>query len=429
MAPRELDVAQVAAEVRPIDSIGLPLGPGQPVDLIHALGARTDWERLEVLCAMLVDFYDLPNRSGVRTLSTFFGPAERLYRDQGAAIEFIPSDYRRWCLLFEARRPRVMATVVRPPDADGWCSLSLHSGSTVDELHRAAADPDRMVIAELNEAFPRTFGTTKHPHRLHIDEIDLAYRSSRAPIVLEDGPTGEVELAISAHARRFIRDGCTLQTGFGAIPSTIATALAKGDGGDYGIHSEMFTTGLMHLHEAGKVSNARKTIFDGSSVTTFAAGTPALYDWIDGNRDVTFLPVRVVNDADVIARNHALVAINGAIAVDLAGQVAADSISGVQFSGIGGHEDFLAGAGIEAEDRSLICVPSTTTIDGIRVSRIMPALPAPWLVTTPRHQVDVVITEHGVAELEGRTVRERAIALASIADPDFRDELLDAATR
>jgi acyl-CoA hydrolase len=424
-----LTVDEVAALIRPVDSIGLPLGPGQPVDLIHALGKRTDWERLEVLCSMLVDFYELPNRPGVRTLSTFYGPAERLYRDQGAAIEFIPSDYRRWCLLFEARNPRVMATVARPPDADGWCSLSLHSGATVDELHRAAADPDRLLIAELNDAFPRTFGDATHPHRLHIDEIDVAYRSSRPPIVLDDGPTGDVELEIARQARRFIRDGSTLQTGFGAIPSTIASVLAEGDGGDYGIHSEMFTTGLMRLHQAGKVSNARKTVFDGTSVTTFAAGTPELYEWIDGNRDVTFLPVRVVNDTDVIARNHALVAINGAIAVDLAGQVAADSISGAQFSGIGGHEDFMAGAGIEAEDRSLICMPSTTTIDGVQVSRIMPALPAPWLVTTPRHQVDVVITEHGVAELEGRTVSERAIALASIADPAFRDELLEAATR
>jgi acyl-CoA hydrolase len=377
---------------------------------------------------MLVDFYELPTRPGVRTLSTFFGPAERIYRDQGTAIEFIPADYRRWCLLFRARSPRVMATVATPPDADGWCSLSLHSGATVDELHMAGADHDRLLVAELNDAFPRTIGTADHPHRIHVDEIDLAYRSSRPPVVLEDGATGDVERTIAGHARRFVRDGSTLQTGFGAIPSTIATVLAEGDGGDYGIHSEMFTTGLMRLHQAGKVTNSRKTIFDGTSVTTFAAGTPELYAWLDDNHAVTFLPVQVVNDADLIARNHDLVAINGAIAVDLAGQVVADSIAGAQYSGIGGHEDFLAGTGLEADDRSLVCLPSTVTAGGVTASRIVESIPAPWIVTTPRHQVDVVITEHGVAELEGRTMRERAIALASVADPSVRDELMAAAT-
>ena len=185
----------------------------------------------------------------------------------------------------------------------------------------------------------------------------------------------------------------------------------------------MFTTGLMRLHEAGKVTNARKGEFRGWSISTFALGTADLYTWLDGNPDVRFLPVEVVNAPDTIARNHRVVSINGAIAVDLYGQVAADRLHAQQYSGIGGHEDFVAQSGLELSDRSLICLPSTARSQGATVSRILAALPPGTTVTTPRHQVDVVITEFGVAELRGRTTHERAVALAEIAHPDFRAEL------
>jgi acyl-CoA hydrolase len=186
----------------------------------------------------------------------------------------------------------------------------------------------------------------------------------------------------------------------------------------------MFTTGLMELHKAGKVTN-RKGQYDGVSITTFAAGTRELYDWLDGNADVCFLPVHLVNSPDVISHNRKMVAINGALAVDLAGQAVADTLAAAQFSGIGGHEDFIAASGLELEDRSLVCFRSTTVVDGVKVSRIQSEFPAGTIVTTPRHQLDVVITEHGVAELRGRTVRDRARALAAVADPEFRDALLE----
>ena len=425
MTTLELSPDDAAALVRPVDSIGFPLGPGQAVPLIHALGARTDWEGLEVLCAMLVDFYELPNRNGVRTLSTFFGPAERLYRDAGAAIEFIPSDFRRFEQVFELRRPRVMTTVASPPDADGFMSLSLHAGATVDELHRAGADPDRLLIVEAAQGFPVTVGFRhEHSHRLHLSEVDVLIRTERPPIVLADAPMTEIEAAIAGFASRFVHDGCTLQTGFGSIPSAIATILAEGDGGDYGIHSEMYTTGLMRLSRAGKVTNARKTVFDGVSVTTFAAGEPELYEWLDGRRDIAFLPVSVVNDPALIAANHHMVTINGAISVDLFGQVIADTIASKQFSGVGGHEDFVSASGLQLEDRSLICLPSTATLpDGSLVSRIVAGFASPAIISTPRHQTDAVITEYGVAELRGRTTTERAAALTAIAHPQFRDQL------
>jgi acyl-CoA hydrolase len=415
--------AAVAA-VRPEDRLAIPLGPGQPSTFLHALGERDDFERLEVFGALLIDLYALFTKPGVHLLSGFFGPAERFLRDSGANVEFVPSDFRRFSPIIERFHPRVVAAAVAPPDADGWMSLSLHSGAAWYELQRVIADPDRIVIAEASPLFPRTLGVEPDfPHRLHVDHVDFVVETERAPYLLTDAEPTPIETAIAEHVNPFILSGATLQTGIGGIPSMVVQLLAEGDAGDFGVHSEMFTTGLMQLHKAGKVSNRRKGQFDGFSVTTFAAGTAELYEWLDGNDEVRFLPVDIVNSPETISRNEKMVTINGALAIDLWGQVAADTLNGRQFSGIGGHEDFVSVSGLELGDRAVICIPSTATVAGALVSRITPVLPEGMLVTTPRHQLDLVVTEFGVAHLRGRTVRERARALARIAHPDFRAEL------
>jgi acyl-CoA hydrolase len=414
---------QAAALVRPTDVIGLALGPGHPGGFLHALGARTDWEDLLVTGALLTDFYELFGRPGVRLWSGFFGPIERLMRDQGGAIEFVPADFRRFAPTIERVSPRIVAMSAAPPDPDGYCSMSLHAGATFNECLRAADDPERLLVIEVSPHFPRTFGHADYEHRIHVDRIDVLVETQREPFVIADPPPSPEEEAIAGFVAGFVTDGATIQTGIGGIPSTVAALLADSDCGDFGIHSEMFTTGLMKLHQAGKVSN-RKGIYDGVSVTTFAAGTRELYDWLEGNHDVAFMPVHIVNSPDVISQNRKMVSINGALAVDLAGQAVADTLGGAQFSGIGGHEDFVASSGLELEDRSLICLRSSTVVGGKRVSRIAGRFPEGTIITTPRHQLDVVVTEQGVAELRGRTVRERARALAAIAHPDFRDQLL-----
>jgi len=427
MATTTMTLPDAAALVRDRDSLGVPLGPGQPSGFLHALGARDDWVELTVFGALLVDLYEVFMKPGVRYLSGFFGPAERFLVDSGARVEFVPADFRRFSRIAEQLAPRVVATVAAPPDADGFLSLSLHAGATVDTLHQAGADPDRLLVVETNAKFPRTYGSDEYPHRLHLDEIDVLVESDRDPFLLPDVEPTAADRAIAAHVRALIPDGATLQTGIGGIPSTVVGLLATGDGGDYGVHSEMFTTGLMQLHRAGKVTNAHKGQFPGVSVTTFAAGTAELYEWLDDNHDVAFLPVDIVNAPEVIARNREMITINGALAVDLHGQVVADTIGGRQFSGIGGHEDFIAQSGLSLSDRSIVCLRSTSVVDGVTISRIMGTLPSGWIVTTPRHQLDLVITEHGVAHLRGRTVRERARALAEIAAPQFRDELRECA--
>ena len=249
--------------------------------------------------------------------------------------------------------------------------------------------------------------------------------SEHDPVALPDPEPSDIDRAIAQHARAFIREGATLQTGIGAVPNVVARLLAESDGGDYGIHSEMFTTGLMHLHRAGKVTN-RKGLYDGFSLATFALGTHELYEWLHERENVRFLPVELVNSPALIAQNRRMVSINAALSVDLAGQVAADTLGSRQYSGIGGHEAFIEGAGERLEDRALVCLPATASLAGRLISRIVPELSPGTLVTTPRHQVDVVISEYGAAELFGRSVAERRTALAAIAHPDFRDELMAA---
>ncbi|CAN5577481.1 acetyl-CoA hydrolase/transferase C-terminal domain-containing protein [soil metagenome] len=412
-----------AALVQPVDVVGIPLGPGHPGGFLHALGTRTDWQDLLITGALLTDFYEVFGRPGVRFLSGFFGPLERLMRDQGGAIEFVPADFRRFAPALEAINPRIMATAASPPDAGGWCSLSLHAGATVGQIERTADDPDRLLVVEVSPRFPRTLGLDGHGHRIHVDRIDVLVETENEPFVIGEPEPSVEERAIAQQVAGFVTEGCTIQTGIGGIPSTVASLLADGPVGGFGIHSEMFTTGCMKLHQAGKVTNA-KGVYDGYSITTFAAGTRELYDWLDGNELVRFLPVHLVNSPEVISKNSKMVSINGALAVDLAGQAVADTLAGAQYSGIGGHEDFVAASGLELEDRSLICLRSSTTVNGRRISRIASQFPAGTIITTPRHQLDVVVTEHGVAELRGRTVRERARALAAIAHPEFRDQLL-----
>lgn len=420
-------VEEAVAQIRPDDNISVPLGPGQPGSFIHGLAGRDDWDGLEIYTALLVDLYEIFTKPGVSHFNGFFGPVERMLVAAGHDVQFVPSDFRGFAPILEQRDARVVATVATPPDRHGDMSLSLHSGANVDEIERCAADPDRLLIVEMSPNYPRTYGMAPNfQHRIPLDAVDILIESDREPFPLEDPEPTELDRTIAENACRYIHDGCTLQTGIGGIPSMVVKHLAEGDGGDYGIHSEMFTTGFMYLHQAGKVTNA-KGVFDGVSITTFCLGTRELYRWLDHNDEVRFLPVDVVNSPEVISRNRRMVTLNGALSMDLYGQVVADTIGTRQFSGIGGHEDFVSAPGLHAEARSLICMPSTATVDGVLRSRIVPLLDRGTVVTTPRHQVDVVVTEFGSAELRGNTVRERAEALAAVAHPDFREELVAAA--
>lgn len=424
--PERCTPEQAAARLRDTDTLAVPLGPGQPPAFLRALGRR-EFRDLTVFSALLTGLYPVFTQPGVKLRSGFFGPVERGLRAAGHAVEFVPAGFRSFSLLARRLAPRVVATMATPPDSRGRMSFSLHAGATLDEIRRASQDPERLLIVEANPRFPRTLGLPpEHPHSLALEDVDVLIESDDPPLAIEDPEPGPVEQAIAATVAGYVPDGATLQTGIGGIPSAVVKLLSEQSGGDYGIHTEMFTTGLMHLHQAGKVSNLKGT-FDGVSVATFAMGSAGLYDWLDGNADVRFLPVGIVNAPGVIVRNRRMISINGGLAVDLMGQVAADAIGPNHYSGIGGHEDFVMAAAASPDGHSLVCLPSTVEVGGKRESRLEAHFPAWTPTTTPRHHVDVVVTEFGAAELAGRTVAERARALAEVAHPDFRDELREAA--
>jgi acyl-CoA hydrolase/GNAT superfamily N-acetyltransferase len=300
---------------------------------------------------------------------------------------------------------------VAPPDAMGFCSL----GVSVDVV-KAATRHARYVVAQVNPQMPRTFGDSF----VHVNDIDAIVEADE-PVIEWNAPpiTPEAE-RIGYHVSRLVQDGATLQMGIGVIPDAVLAHLS--DKHDLGVHTEMFSDGLMRLARAGCVSGARKTLHTGKIITSFCMGTRALYDWVHENPHVLFYPTDYTNDPGVIRRNDRMVAINSAIAVDLTGQVCSDSIGSRFYSGIGGQVDFMRGAAKSKGGRPIIALPSTARNGA--VSRIVPELEAGAGVVTSRGDVHYVVTEYGVAYLHGKSVTERAQALIEIAHPDFRAALL-----
>jgi len=234
-------------------------------------------------------------------------------------------------------------------------------------------------------------------------------------------PTSAQSEAIAGYINPFIDDGATLQLGIGTIPNAVAKLLAFKH--DLGIHSEMFTEGMMDLIEIGAVNNANKTMHRYKSIACFAGGSERLYNWLNDNPFVEFYPAAYVNDPFVIAKQHKQISINATLSVDLVGQASSESIGPKQYSGVGGQMDFVTGAGLCSEGHSFLVLNSTAkTRDGV-VSTIVPRLPHGAFVSTGRNDIDHVVTEYGIAKLRGKSIRERARALISIAHPDFRDEL------
>ncbi len=303
---------------------------------------------------------------------------------------------------------------VSPPDAHGYCSL----GISVD-CAKPAADAAGTVIAEVNRQMPRTHGDSY----IHIGDIDLLVETDRP--LIEVAParmTPELD-QIGEYVATLVENRSTLQLGIGAVPDAVLRALR--DHRDLGIHTEMFSDGLVDLIEQGAVTNEAKSLHQGKTVTAFVMGTRRVYDFVDDNPSVEFYPASYTNDPMVIGQNDRMVAVNSAIQVDLSGQVCADSIGHSFYSGIGGQVDFIRGASRSRGGRPIIALPSTAR-DGM-VSRIVAELAPGAGVVTTRGDVHYVVTEYGIAQLHGKNIRERAEALVSIAHPAFRNDLLKAA--
>jgi acyl-CoA hydrolase len=290
-------------------------------------------------------------------------------------------------------------------------------------------NPDQIAIAEVNPQMPVVYGDPEYgDNKVHISKLKYWFEADQTQIELPSVETSAVEKRIADNVMNLIRAGDTLQFGFGGVPNQIAELLATGSLGDFGIHSEMISDGFLKLWEAGKISNRSKGVFDGQSVFTFALGSRALYDFLDerkghNKRRAVCLPVSVVNDPAVIAKNKNFLSINSGLMVDFAGQVCSEAIGLRQYSGVGGQLSFVEGAYFAENGRSVICIKSTATVNGTVVSNIVPTLPPGSLVSTPRHYTQLIATEYGIADLYGVSDEKRAAKLIAVAHPQFRDYL------
>ena len=415
---REMRVVTAAEAVAGIGSgqqIYLQCAAATPSVLLDALVARADELRDVSVVHLHIEGpgpHLAPEMAGhFRHRALFIGPNARAAVNEGRA-DFVPvflSDVPR---LFDRGLLPLDAVFVNatPPDAHGFCSL----GTSVEAMH-AAIRAARTVIVQFNTAMPRTLGESF----IHVADIDYAVEVDVPPYEYRLEDVGPVERRIGEYVADLVPDGATLQLGIGAIPA--ATALALRDKRDLGIHTEMFTDAVVDLVEAGVVTGARKERNRGKIVTAFMMGSRRLYEFVHDNPMVEMRPVDFTNDTHVIRSFSRMVAINSAIEVDLTGQVVADSIGHRMYSGVGGQMDFVRGAGLATEGRAIIALPSTAA--GGTATRIVPALKEGAGVVTTRAHVRTVVTEHGVAELFGKSIGERAHALIQIAAPEFRDEL------
>ena len=385
-----------------------------PAVLLEALAQRADLADVTLYhlhTAGPATFAEPEHAGRFFSVSLFTGAPLRDAIAAGRA-DFMPIFLSDIPLLFSSGRiPLDVALLqVSPPDRHGYCTL----GTSVDTALAAAACA-RYVVAEINDRMPRTHGNTL----LHIDKISALVRTDRR-LPVHDRPTPDpVTDAIGEHAAALVRDGATLQMGIGAIPDAVLRRLMNKH--DLGVHTEMFSDGVVDLTEAGAITNSRKKLHPGRIITSFVLGTQRVYDFVHDNPFVEFHPCDHTNDTARIRRNDDVVAINSALEVDLSGQVCADSIGHRIYSGIGGQMDFIRGSALSKRGRPIIALPSTASKG--RLSRIVPSLTPGAGVVTTRGHVHWVVTEYGAVNLFGLSLRQRAEALISIAHPDFRGEL------
>lgn len=352
-----------------------------------------------------------------RHKALFIGPNARVAVNEGRA-EYVPVFLSDVPGLFSRGLMPLDAVLlnVSPPDAHGFCSL----GTSVDGA-LAAARSATTVIAQINRAMPRTLGDSF----VHVSQIDLGVEVDVPPYAHAMAEIDPVERRIGDLIAELVPDEATLQMGIGAIPS--ATALALTGKKDLGVHTEMLTDVVVELVERGVVTGAAKEVNRGKIVTTFMLGSQRLYKFAHDNPMLEMRPANYTNDSAVIRRFRRMVAINSAIEIDLTGQVCADSIGTRLYSGVGGQMDFIRGAALAPEGRAIIALPSTA--QGGKTSRLVPVLKEGAGVVTTRAHVHTVVTEHGVAELHGRSIAERTRALINVAAPEFRAELAQEARR
>jgi len=401
------------------DFIIVPTGAGEPPTLLTALSDQRrrfrDIKVSQILAMRKYGYFDCDTTEHVRHVALFFGGASREAGQAGWA-DFIPAYFSEIPSLIERglTPSDVVFSMASPMNEQGYFALSLGADYTMAAVQKA-----RVVVLEVNPNVPFAHGQC----HVHISQVTALVESAQPIIEVGLPKIGPVQEAIGKYVADMIEDGSTLQIGYGGIPDAVVMQLTGKH--DLGIHTEMIGDGILKLVEAGVVNNRRKTFLPGKMAATFALGSRRLYDFMHHNPMLEMHPVNFTNDPYVAGQNDKLVAINASLQVDLLGQCGSESIAHLPYSGTGGQVDFVRAANRSRGGKAFIVLPSTAK-DGA-ISRIVPTLTPGTHVTTSKNDINYVVTEYGVAQLRGKSAKQRAEALIAIAHPDFRAELRRAA--
>lgn len=410
-----ISLEDAAALIYSGDNVFVSGNAASPKTFLEVLAKRkNELKNVSVYHLLLMGtdpFYDEEMRDHIRHVSFFVGGADRKAIQQHRA-EYLPVFLSEIPSLFykNAIPLDVVYVMVSPPNSDGFVSLGVECAAS-----KAAIESGKVVIAQVNEAVPFTHGESLIP----VSKIHYIVERTEQLFELPPPEIGEIELKIAEYISPLIEDGSTLQLGIGGIPNAVMSAL---DGKkDLGVHTEMFSDGMMEMMQRGVITNQKKTLHPGYSIATFVLGSKRLYDFVNHNRDIKLLPTEITNNPFIIAQNNKMVSINSAIEVDLTGQVCADSIGTKIYSGFGGQLDFVRGTAACRNGKAIIALPSMSKNGSF--SRITATLKEGAGVVTTRGDVEYVVTEYGIALLKGKTLRQRAEALIAIAHPSVREEL------
>jgi acyl-CoA hydrolase len=414
-----ISIEEAVGHIKSSDDIIVAQCASEPQGLmskIHLVKDKVENVKVfSVLTLKPYDFYMQPEMKGHFELASWFhAPGSREAIKNGiGTVTYVPNMLHRAAIdRIHVKRPNIFFGTCTPPDPKGFVSLSL--GITYEKDILEAAE---LVILEVNEQLPRTFGDT----HVNVRDVDFFVENHQVPPTLPITEPDETDQAIGNYVAELVDDGATIQLGIGNIPNAAALALKQKK--DLGVHTEMMVDSMVDLYESGVITNKRKALYKDKFVCTFAMGSEKLYTWLHDNLAVEFQRGRWVNDPNVVSRNSKMVSLNTCLMVDFTGQVASESIGTRQYSGTGGQTDTAVGA-VESLDglgKSIIACHATAKKDG--VSTIVPTLPEGTAVTLHRSNVDHIVTEYGIAYLRGRTVRERTRNLIAVAHPDHRQDL------
>jgi acyl-CoA hydrolase len=407
--------------VRNGDTIIVPTGVGEPPALLTALSEQrrdfSDVKVSQILAMRKYDYIDPQTVDHVRHVAFFFGGATRAGGQEGW-VDFIPNYFSEIPQQIERGQigSDVVFSMASPMDAHGFFALSLGADYTMAAIAKA-----RAVVLEVNPNVPFAFGNCL----VHISQVAALVESDQPVLEVGLPKIGPVQEAIGKYVANMIDDGSTLQIGYGGIPDAVVMQLTSKH--DLGIHTEMIGDGIMTLVESGAITNRRKNYLPGKMIATFALGSQKLYRFMDRNPALEIHPVSFTNDPYLAGQNDNLVAINATLQIDFQGQCGSESLGFAPYSGTGGQADFVRAANRSRGGKAFIVVPSTAKNDTI--SRIVPTLTPGTHVTTSKNDINYVVTEYGVAQLRGKSMKQRTLELIAIAHPNFRAELTEQAKR